>query len=185
MVNICTSKNCVNLQHDFQMLRHERLKFNKNSRVGYLNITSLRNKIINLREIIRYLNLDYFVLNEPKIDSSFPSAQFAIDNYEIKAHCYSGGLIVYVCVISRRLKEYETPQSEAICSEITILMKQWLYNSTLRPPEAINLDSCYGELHASLSKACCKYENFVIMGDAIILMQNLRKTAIESWKNFV
>ena len=112
------------------MLRHERLKFNKNSRVGYLNITSLRNKIINLREIIRYLNLDYFVLNEPKMDSSFPSAQFSIDNYEIKARCYSGGLIVYVRVISRRLKEYETPQSEAICSEITILMKQWLYNST-------------------------------------------------------
>ena len=114
MVNIYTSKNCVNLQHDFQMLRYERLKFNKNSRVGYLNINSLRNKIID----------------EPKMDSSFPSAQFSIDNYEIKARCYSGGLIVYVRVISRRLKEYETPQSEAICSEITILMKQWLYNST-------------------------------------------------------
>ena len=68
------------------MLRNERLKFYKNPLVGYLNINSLRNKIIDLREITQYLNLDYFVLSEPKIDISFPSAQFAVDNYEIKAH---------------------------------------------------------------------------------------------------
>ena len=68
-----------------QMLRIERLKLNENPLLGYLNINSLRNKIIDLREIIHYLNLDYFVLSETKIDSSFPSAQFAINNYEIKA----------------------------------------------------------------------------------------------------
>ena len=67
------------------MLRTERLKLNENPLLGYLNINSLRNKIIDLREIIHYLNLDYFVLSETKIDSSFPSAQFAINNYEIKA----------------------------------------------------------------------------------------------------
>ena len=64
MGNICTSENYDNLQHDLQMLRNERLKFNKNPRLGYLNINSLRNKIIDLREIIQYLNLDYFVLKE-------------------------------------------------------------------------------------------------------------------------
>ena len=58
MVNICSSENCGNLQHYLQMLRNERLKFNKNPPVGYLNINSLRKKIIDLREIIRYLNLD-------------------------------------------------------------------------------------------------------------------------------
>ena len=67
------------------MLRIERLKLNENPLLGYLSINSLRNKIIDLREIIHYLNLDYFVLSETKIDSSFPSAQFAINNYEIKA----------------------------------------------------------------------------------------------------
>ena len=43
--------------------------------------------------------MDYFVLSETKIDSSFPSAQFEIDNYEIKArrdrNCNGGGLIEY------------------------------------------------------------------------------------------
>ena len=64
MVNTCTSENCGNLQHDLQMLRNERLKFNKNPLVGHLNVNSLRNKIIDLREIIQYLNLDYSVLSE-------------------------------------------------------------------------------------------------------------------------
>ena len=57
-MNICTSENCGNLQQDLQMLLNERLKFNKNPLLGYLNINSLRNKIINLGEIIQYLNLD-------------------------------------------------------------------------------------------------------------------------------
>ena len=50
---ICTSENCGNLQHDLQMLQNERLKFNKNPLLGYLIINSLRNKIIDLREIIQ------------------------------------------------------------------------------------------------------------------------------------
>ena len=79
MVNICTSENCGSFQHDLQMVQNERLKSNKNTLVGYLNSNSLRNKIINLRKIIQYLNLNYFVLNKTKIDSSFPSPQFTID----------------------------------------------------------------------------------------------------------
>ena len=142
MLNIYTFENCGNLQHDLQMLRNERLKFNKNPLLGYLNINSLRNKIINFGEIIQYLNLDYFILNETKIDSSFQSAQSAIDNYEIKAcrdtKCNGGGLIDYVRKgITRSSKEYETPHSETTCSEITISKKKWLYISIYRPPEAI------------------------------------------------
>ena len=74
--------------------------------------------------------MDYFVLSETRIDSSFPSAQFAIDNYEIKArrdrNCNRGGLIEYVRkgIISRKLKEYETPHSKTTCSEITISKKK-------------------------------------------------------------
>ena len=150
---------------------NERLKFNKNPLVGYLNINSLRNKIIDLTGIIQYLNLDYFVLSETKIDSSFPSSQFAIDNYEMKTrrdrNCNGGGIIEYVrkCIINRRLKEYETLHRETTCSEITISKKKWLSISMYRPPEASNLDFFFEELNTSLSEVCCKYENFVIMGD--------------------
>ena len=105
---------------------------------GYLNINSSTNKITDLREITQYLNLDYFAPNQTKIDSGFPFAQFAIDNYEIKEsrerNCNGGGLIEDVCkgIISWRLKEYETPHSETICLEITISKKKWLCISIYR-----------------------------------------------------
>ena len=41
--------------------------------------------MIDLREIISYLQLDYFVLSETKINDSFPSAQFDMSGYEIRA----------------------------------------------------------------------------------------------------
>ena len=34
--------------------------------------------------MIGRLQLDYFVVSETKLDSSFPSAQFHIGNYEIR-----------------------------------------------------------------------------------------------------
>ena len=64
-----------------------------------------------------------------------------------------------------RLKEHETPHSKTICSEITMSKKKWLYISIYRLPEVKNLDSFFEEVKTSLSKACCKYENFVITGD--------------------
>ena len=54
-------------------LRNIRKKYFKNSLTGYLNINSPRNKILDLREIVKYLELGYFVLSETNIDESFPS----------------------------------------------------------------------------------------------------------------
>ena len=44
--------------------------------IGYLNINSLRNKLTDLRVILKHLSLDYFVLSEMKLDESFPNAQW-------------------------------------------------------------------------------------------------------------
>ena len=62
----------------FEALRESRLKSVKNPLIGHLNINSLRSKIVDLREIILELSLDYFVLSKTKIDQSFPKAQFYI-----------------------------------------------------------------------------------------------------------
>ena len=45
----------------------------ENPLIDYLKINSLRNKIIDLREIVKYVELDYFVIGETKIDESFLS----------------------------------------------------------------------------------------------------------------
>ena len=52
--------------------------------IGYFSINSLRNKIIDVREVIRKLSIDYFVISETKLDELFPSEQFNISNYEIR-----------------------------------------------------------------------------------------------------
>ena len=93
-----------------------------------------------LREIILELSLNYLVLSETKIDQSFPTAQFYIKGYEVRARRdrdkHGGGLIEFVKngFISKRLKEYETKQSESICSELTIPNWKWICLNIYRPP---------------------------------------------------
>ena len=107
-----------------QILRKLRLKYPRNPFIGYLNINSLRNKIIDVREMIGRLQLDHFVISETKLDSSFPSAQFHIEDYEIRNRRYrdksGGGLTEFVKngIIMKRLKDLERNLSETICTEI-------------------------------------------------------------------
>ena len=69
----------------FEAVRENRLKYVNNPLIGYLNINSLRNKIVDLREIILELSLDYLVLSETKVEESFLIAQFYIKGYEVRA----------------------------------------------------------------------------------------------------
>ena len=82
--------------------------------IGYLNINSLRNKIVDFREIISELSLDYLVLSKTKIDQSFSAAHFYIKGYDVRARRdrdkHGCCLIEFVKkgFSSKRLKEYET-----------------------------------------------------------------------------
>ena len=66
-------------------IRENRLKYVINLLIDYLNINSLRSKLVDLRESILELSLDYLVLSETKIDQSFPTAQFYKKVYEVRA----------------------------------------------------------------------------------------------------
>ena len=68
-----------------EAVRENRLKYVNNPMIGYLNINSLRNKTVDLREIILELSLDYLSLSETKIDQNFPAAQLYIKGYEVRA----------------------------------------------------------------------------------------------------
>ena len=87
-----------------------------------------------------YLSPDYLVLSETKLDHSFPSAQFSIPDYKIRArrdrHKNGGGLIEFArkVLICKRLKNFENSTSECICSEITTSKRKWLCFSIYRPP---------------------------------------------------
>ena len=66
------------------MLKKDRLNYPRNPVIGYLNINFIRNKISDIREVFRKLQLNYFVSSETKIHESFPLAQFNIHDYEIR-----------------------------------------------------------------------------------------------------
>ena len=68
-----------------QQLQEDRLKHRRNPLIGYLNINSLRNKITDLRVIMKTLSFDYLTLSETKIDESFQTSQFNVEGYEIRA----------------------------------------------------------------------------------------------------
>ena len=103
------------------------VNYPKNLLIAYLNISSLRNKIIDLGEIMSYLSPDYLVLSETKLDDSFPSAQFSILDYRIRArrdkHKNGGGLIEFVkkVLICKRLKNLKLAQVNAFALKLLYL----------------------------------------------------------------
>ena len=88
------------MEADLQIIQDDRVKFHNNPLLGYLNINSLRNKVIDLTFIFKDLSLDYFVLSETKLHESFPTAQFTLEGYEIRGRKdrdkYGRGLIEFV-----------------------------------------------------------------------------------------
>ena len=156
---------------DLEMLQDDRLKLLHNPLIAYLNINSLRNKVIDLGEILKDLPLDYMVISETKLDESFPNSQFKLNGYEVRArrdrHKHGGGLIEFVRqgFICKRLKKYEPNYSECICSELTVSKKKWIYFSIYRPPSTGNIKTFFEEMNEVVSKALCKYENLIVMGD--------------------
>ena len=106
LVSKCSAAN-------LEMLQNDRLQFLHNQRIAYLNITSLRNKVIVLGVILKDLPLNYLVISETKLDESFQNYRFKVSGYEVRArrdrHKHRGGLIESVGqdFICKRLKKYE------------------------------------------------------------------------------
>ena len=156
---------------DLEMIQNDRLKFLHNPRIAYLNISSLRNKVIDLGEILKDLPLDYLVISETKLEESFPNAQFKLNGYEIRArrdrHKHGGELIEFVRqgFICKRSKKYEPNYSECIYSEFTISKRKWICFSIYRPPSTENIKRLFEEMNEVISKALYKCENLIVMGD--------------------
>ena len=140
-------------------------------RINHLNLNGLKNKINDPSILIQDIPLDYFVLSQTKLDKSFPTAQFRIPGYEIRARRteinIGVGLIECVKkgVIWKRIQKFEMLAHESVCSELTIANIKWLCLGPYRPPTPKNVASFFEELTDSLSKGSEFYENLIILGD--------------------
>ena len=54
----------------------QKKKHFKNPSIGYLNINSLRNKITDITDVAKYLELDYIVISETKMMKAFHISNF-------------------------------------------------------------------------------------------------------------
>ena len=101
-----------------------------NPLIAYLNINSLREKIIGLREILKKAKIDVLCIDETKLDFSFPNHQFKIDGYQFPPlrrdrNSKGGGKIVFVQegFLTKQMKDFDTKNAETICLELTIVEK--------------------------------------------------------------
>ena len=96
---------------------------------AYLNINFIRNTFNDLQEVIKD-NIDVALIAETKIDASFTTAQFLLDNYHkpfrLDINSKSGGILVYVksSFPSRKLKcDVLLKSIQAIQSELNLREK--------------------------------------------------------------
>ena len=116
-----------------------RLKYPINVIITHLNINSIRNKIDNVRNLIK-TNVDILTLSETKLDSSFPEKQFSMAGfrkpYRQDVTARSGGILVYVNenIPSRKLNKIKVPNDiQLIPLEINLKKQKWLLLSIYRP----------------------------------------------------
>ena len=124
---ISSTENNVDFLVKIRKSHHE------NPFVGYLNINSLRNKIISLREILVKAPIDILCTGETKLDDSFPDAQF-IENYHFppfrkdrNSNC--GGKMVFIRkeLIAKQIKHFQINSTETICIELIISKKEMVH----------------------------------------------------------
>ena len=74
--------NDLKFEPDLEGLINLRRAYQNNPLIAYLNINSLREKIISLREILKKTKIDVLCIDEAKLDSSFPNHEFKIEGYQ-------------------------------------------------------------------------------------------------------
>ena len=169
-----------NFGSDLKKLKVLRLENDSNPIVGCLNIKSLGEKINHLREICKESHIDTFCVNETKIVSSYPDAQFQISDYQFppfrrdRNKNGGGGKIVFIRqgLITRWLKKFETKVSETICVKLTISKKKRCILFPYRPPKNNNLKTFFKEINLSLSTTVNEYDNIMLIGDVKMNMKS-------------
>ena len=139
---------------DLRYLRELRKEFANNPIIGYLNINSLRNKTVDLRQVLPESELDIITISETKLYDEFPNPQFNIEGYYNPAQLrrdrtiHGGGLVVYVKtgIPVKRVHALEPANLKVICFEIIIAKRKWLIYSFYRSETFTQLPTFLEEL---------------------------------------
>ena len=135
-----------------------------------LNVNSLRYKFDEIASLISG-NIDVLVLNETKLDSSFPTEQFFIQGfsppYRVDRTGNGGGTMIYVRedIPSKELTRHTFKDHvEGIFIELNFRKYKLLVLGTYRPPN-FDKELFFNSISNSLDLYLTHYERFVLLGD--------------------
>ena len=138
--------------------------------IGQLNINSLRYKFLDLKLILAE-SIDILILNETKLDQSFPIGEFYIkgfSTYRLDRDCNGGGVLVYVRedIPCRKLKYNLTTCNnfEGIFLEINLRRSKWLLFAGYNPHKN-NIDNFLSNIISTMDIYLSHYDNFLLIGD--------------------
>ena len=160
----------TDIELDLEGLNNLKSKNKDNPFIGYLNINSLRFKIIELKEIILKSNFEILTVSETKLDDDFPDNMFKIDGYHPPFRrdrdCHGGGLMTFIRsdIPSAKREELESPSIEMTYIEITLSRRKWAIISLYRP-QRTSTNVFLSELTDSLDVIINRYDNILILGD--------------------
>ena len=142
-----------------------------------LNVNSLRYKFDEIKSLVSG-KIDIFVINETKLDSSFPTEQFHIPGfslpYRMDRDRNGGGTMIYVRedIPSKELTRHTFKEDiEGIFIELNFKKYKILVLGTYRPPNSDKLEY-FDSISKSLDLYLTKYEKFVLLGDFNVNVNN-------------
>ena len=98
----------------------------------FLNINSIRNKIVDLRIIMERCLPDLLVVIETKLNETFKTEILLVNGYKKPIRRdrteHGGGIMLYARrgVVSKRVPVFETPAIELVSSELTVSKRKWI-----------------------------------------------------------
>ena len=152
-------------QVDIRQVRHNN---KKQCIIANLNINSLPNKFVEIKEWLRSDAFDILFVQKTKIDHTFLNTQFHVDWYNlfrldrVKG---GGGIAVYIWdSITALCKKRIGRHLKSILFDLQNGQRQFALISTYKPPSIDNL-TFTSELTTLLDEATCISENVICVGD--------------------
>ena len=150
--------------------------FRKRSRSNFVfmynNINSYRHKHISIKEMLSNGLIDFIAIAESKLDSSFPTAQFRIQNFEIYRQDFtsnSGGILIHLRedIPQRRIEYAEVTCDgfESICIEVTLGGTKSVITSFYKHPHVKHelFKLCFSKVIDNLLRI---YDDLIFLADA-------------------
>ena len=134
------------------------------TKIGHININSLRNKFELLTEMVQD-KVDLLIISEAKLNSSFPNAQFYMKSYSkpyrLDRNRKEGGIILYVRedILSKLINSSCTNHDkEYFLVELNLRKQKWLIICNYNPHKPGSRDI----LSESVKRLTHIYQNMII-----------------------